>query len=153
MKATTFLTATIVLFLASAAQAQIVVYSAPVTRYYAPTFAAVPVQTVVRPRRAVTTYYSPTAIAIPATTVYYTPFVTTSRTTTYYSSVSSMPVATVAYREPVLMAAPVVTYSPVMTYSPVIVGRPVVVGRGIVGQPKIYVGGQPIRNTVRFVTP
>ena len=96
MKARILMTAAVVLLLASAAQAQIVVYSAPVTTYYGTTIAAVPVQTVVRPRRAVTTFYAPAAIAIPATTVYYSPSVSATRTTTYYSSVSSMPVATVA---------------------------------------------------------
>ena len=143
MRGTTFFAAVIVLALASAAQAQIVVYRA----HYSTTVSAVPVQTIVRPRRVVTAYYAPAAIAYPATTVYYSPSVSTVRTTTYYSSVSSFPVATVAYREPVLFAAPAAVYSPV------IVGRPVVVGRGIIGQPKAYVGGQPVRNAVRFVTP
>ena len=27
------------------------------------------------------------------------------------------------------------------------------IGRGIVGQPKLYVSGQPIRNALRFITP
>lgn len=38
--------------------------------------------------------------------------------------------------------------------TPVVNSTPgVVVGRGILGQPKAYVPGQPLRNALRFVTP
>jgi hypothetical protein len=46
---------------------------------------------------------------------------------------------------------------PVTTFRPVAVPRPVVgtfyMGRGIIGQPKLYVDGQPIRNVLRWLTP
>ncbi len=31
--------------------------------------------------------------------------------------------------------------------------RPVYMGRGLIGQPKLYVEGQPLRNALRFLTP
>ncbi|MCO6458219.1 MAG: hypothetical protein J5I93_23180 [Pirellulaceae bacterium] len=31
--------------------------------------------------------------------------------------------------------------------------RPVYVGKGLIGQPKLYVEGQPLRNALRFLTP
>lgn len=31
--------------------------------------------------------------------------------------------------------------------------RPVYVGKGLIGQPKLYVAGQPLRNALRFLTP
>lgn len=92
----------------------------------------------------VTTYYAPV-------TTYYAP------ATTCYS-----PVTYTAYYAPAV--APVMTYYapaafPVTTYyAPAAV--PVTtyygwawVGRGIVGQPTVYVRGQPIRNALRFVSP
>ncbi len=42
----------------------------------------------------------------------------------------------------------------VQVATPVVNSTPgVVVGRGILGQPKAYVPGQPLRNALRFVTP
>jgi len=86
-------------------------------------------------------YQTPTVAAVPQVTfrapqvTYYAP------TTTYYA-----PAPVTTYYAP----APVTTF-----YAPaaVQVARPVVIGRGIVGQPKAYVPGQPIRNALRFVTP
>lgn len=47
--------------------------------------------------------------------------------------------------------APRVTYRPVM---PVLPMPPAYeVGRGILGQPKLYVPGQPVRNFFRYLTP
>jgi hypothetical protein len=48
-------------------------------------------------------------------------------------------------------STPYVAYSPIV---PIVPAYPnVVVGRGIIGQPKAYVPGQPLRNAIRFVTP
>jgi hypothetical protein len=65
----------------------------------------------------------------------------------YSPAVTSTYVAPAAYVAP----APVVTYRPVVPYTtyavPYIAARPVVV------RPKVYVPGQPIRNTIRAITP
>ena len=47
-------------------------------------------------------------------------------------------------------SAPVVTFTP-----PVVLGQTVdqYIGRGIMGQPKLYVTDQPIRNFLRFLRP
>jgi hypothetical protein len=48
-------------------------------------------------------------------------------------------------------STPYVAYSPIV---PIVPAYPnVVVGRGIIGQPKAYVPGQPLRNAIRFITP
>ncbi len=47
--------------------------------------------------------------------------------------------------------APLVTYRPLLPL--VAVPRSYQVGRGILGQPKVYVPGQPIRNALRYLTP
>ncbi len=43
------------------------------------------------------------------------------------------------------------------TYRPIIALRPMPsgyrIGRGIIGQPKVYVPGQPLRNFLRYLTP
>ncbi len=44
--------------------------------------------------------------------------------------------------------APQVVYQPVM-----VAGPRYVLGRGILGQPKLYVDGQPVRNFLRWLTP
>lgn len=104
-----------------------------------------PVANVVTPH---VTYYSPAMVPAP-TVVQYAPSPYAARTVTYYSSVSSMPVATTVRGVPVAVA-PV----PVVAYRPAAVAVPAyVIGRGVVGQPKLYVPGQPIRNAVRFSTP
>jgi hypothetical protein len=42
-------------------------------------------------------------------------------------------------------------------YRPLVALRPLppayAVGRGILGQPKVYVPGQPVRNFVRYISP
>ena len=118
---------------ASSASAQVIIYDAPVVAvapaYYPPTVA-------IRGRTAA--YYAPAyPVAAPVAV----------RTTSYYSSVSSMPMGTMSY------AQPVVAYYPPVA-APVVAARPsYVIGRGVVGQTKVYIPGQPIRNSVRFVTP
>ncbi len=56
---------------------------------------------------------------------------------------------------PMVGPAPVVA-APV-GYRPIVALRPLppayAVGRGIVGQPKVYVPGQPLRNFVRYLSP
>jgi len=49
------------------------------------------------------------------------------------------------------VARPVITYRPVVPVVPM--PRAYVIGRGIVGQPTVYVPGQPIRNALRWVSP
>ena len=55
----------------------------------------------------------------------------------------------------VVTAAPVV--APPIGYRPLMALRPLpptyAVGRGILGQPKVYVPGQPVRNFVRYLSP
>ena len=46
---------------------------------------------------------------------------------------------------------PLVTYRPLVPL--VAMPRSYQVGRGILGQPKVYVPGQPIRNALRYLTP
>ncbi len=44
--------------------------------------------------------------------------------------------------------------APQVVYQPVVVSSPrYVLGRGILGQPKLYVDGQPVRNFLRWLTP
>jgi hypothetical protein len=61
------------------------------------------------------------------------------------------------------IAPPVVVYRPAPIYQPRWVYRPVVplarppktyvVGRGVLGQPKVYVPAQPVRNILRWISP
>ena len=46
---------------------------------------------------------------------------------------------------------PIVTYRPLVPL--VAMPRSYRVGRGILGQPKVYVPGQPVRNALRYLTP
>lgn len=73
-----------------------------------------------------------------------------------------LPPPTLVTAPPVIVAppAPVVTYYSVPAYGPVfyprryVVPAPVVVRpRTYVLRPKVYVRGQPLRNTIRAVTP
>jgi hypothetical protein len=54
---------------------------------------------------------------------------------------------------PAMVASPPAAYS----YRPLFALRPMPtsyeVGRGVLGQPKVYVSGQPVRNFVRYLTP
>lgn len=117
------------------------VYGSATTTYYAPattTFYAPPTTTFYAP--ATTAYYAPT-------TAYYAPAVTVAPTVTYYAPVPAVVPMTTYY-------APVVGNGVVVAaYTPAMVATPYIVGRGSLGQPKVYVAGQPIRNAMRFVTP
>ena len=81
------------------------------------------------------------------------------------SSTTATPAPVITYR---VVAPPNLTYVPWRgrayaggswtSYRPVLVQAPVraktwVVGRGVLGQPKVYVTGQPLRNVVRFLSP
>ena len=46
---------------------------------------------------------------------------------------------------------PVPPHRPLMSLRPY--PQDVMLGRGILGQPKVYVSGQPLRNALRFLTP
>ena len=95
----------------------------------------------------VTAGYAPSPIQLPPP-----PAVTTSA----YPPVATVPAAcgTPACSPPVLLPPPA---SPTIRYRPVIpVGRPprpVYLGQGWLGQPKVYVEGQPIRNFFRYLGP
>ena len=109
---------------------------------------------------------------VPSTTVRYQ---SVPRTTNWLADWWARPArATVQYRiaapGTVAYAAPTgaVTGVPTVTGVPIVRGRPIVskpattvtrkvrpvyLGRGIIGQPKLYVEGQPVRNALRFLTP
>lgn len=115
-----------------------VVYSPVVS---APVTPVVSTPVVSTPVASYTTYYAPAPVAAVAPTVSHR---VAYPTTTYYA-----PAAVTAY-SPVVTAAPV----PVTTYSPVVTAYPsYYVGRGVVGQPTVYVPGQPVRNALRFLAP
>ena len=89
---------------------------------------------------------------IPATTVRSsgcapTPTAAASTTplpvTTYYQPAAVSPATTAPTATNVAYGSPHVVAHP----------RPYYVGRGLIGQPKLYVGGQPLRNVLRFITP
>ncbi len=52
---------------------------------------------------------------------------------------------------PQLVAVPTVTYRPVMALRPM--PGSYEIGRGLLGQPKLYVPNQPVRNFLRYVSP
>jgi hypothetical protein len=118
---------------AGVARAQYVVL--PTTTYYAPAVAA-PVYA-----PATTTYYAPAVVA--PTTTYYAPAVA-APVTTYYAPAPAAPIT--AYSAP----AQVTYYAPA---APVVVARPIRIGRNIYGGPTAYVPGQPVRNTLRYISP
>ncbi len=139
--------------LASTSLAQVVITSRPVvTTYYAPAVAPAPV----------VSYYAPSVrVAAPAV-AYRVPAVSTfpAPVTTYYAPapVTSYyaPAPVTSYYAP----APVTSfYAPTTVYygsAPVItpvIGSPVALGRSAYGTVRAYVPGQPVRNTLRFVTP
>ncbi len=127
----------------SQAEAQVVTtYRPPVTIPPTVTYAPVIPRTTYRPAVPVTTYYAPTTVySPPTTTVGQVP-----------ATVAPAPVVTAP-----AVAAPAVTVpSPVTVYRPAYVPvytTPAYVGRGILGRPTVYVPGQPIRNTLRFISP
>ncbi len=65
-----------------------------------------------------------------------------------YSPVVSTYAASAAYVAP----APVVAYRPVVSY-PTYYAAPYVAARPVIVSPKVYVPGQPVRNTLRAITP
>ncbi|MHC2067938.1 hypothetical protein ACYFX5_10730 [Bremerella sp. T1] len=92
----------------------------------------------------------------------------TPMTTTGNPVVVNRPVTTIAYNNPPVVQTPVVTGTvpvPNATVYPVdrTSFRPVLpiipmnnnsyVGRGLLGQPKVYTEGQPIRNSLRYILP
>jgi DNA-directed RNA polymerase II subunit RPB1 len=133
----------------------------PVTTYYAPT----PVTTYYTPSTA---YYAPTSVyysratrsyyagSAPVTT-YYAPATTTyyAPTTAYYAPTTSYYAARTSYYAPTTSyyAPTTAYYGATAVAAPVVVGRPAVLGSGSLGQPKVYIPGQPIRNALRWATP
>jgi len=58
---------------------------------------------------------------------------------------------------PAILCRPAPVYQPLTVYRPVIALAPApktyVVGRGVLGQPKVYVPAQPVRNFLRWLSP
>ena len=52
---------------------------------------------------------------------------------------------------PTLVQRPVVVYRPLVKVAPQ--PHSYIYGRGIIGQPKVYVPGQPVRNFFRYLSP
>lgn len=83
-----------------------------------------------------------------------------SNTVPVQQTVQAQPLMNV---QPLTNVQPLGTYAPSATASPGVPWRPVVnirsmpdnyvVGQGIIGQPKIYVPSQPLRNFIRYITP
>jgi hypothetical protein len=67
-----------------------------------------------------------------------------------------VPRAAIANKGQVYTPLPYPGYAPTVTYKPLVPLMPIpqqyYFGRGIVGQPKIYVPGQPIRNFLRYLS-
>jgi hypothetical protein len=84
-----------------------------------------------------------------------------TRTVWYSAPAASIaPSLSVPAAAPAVIAAPVTTVvgtAPTIVYRPVTAVVPVqtsyYVGSGLIGQPKVYVTGQPVRNTLRFLSP
>ena len=95
--------------------------------------------------RPVVMAYSP-VISAPAPVTMYSPVVTPGPGVVTYSPVMA-PAPVVTYRAPVMAYSPVVTtyYAPGFTT----VGRPVYVRSRV--RTRLYVPGQPVRNTLRAV--
>jgi hypothetical protein len=140
------------LLAASPASAQVIV-GAPVTTYYAPAFSAAPTVSYYAPTAPITVarpvtsaFYAPAAsYAAPATTAYYAPAAYAAPVTSYYAPAAYAAPVT-SYYAPAAVAAPVVA-------APYVAGRPAWVGGNIYGGYQPYVAGQPVRNTLRFLTP
>ena len=85
------------------------------------------------------------------------PIVSSGCTPTTAVAMASAPLPVTTYYQPagVSTVTAAVTPTYVAYGSPYVVARPrpYYVGRGLIGQPKLYVGGQPIRNALRFITP
>lgn len=91
-------------------------------------------------------YSAPAATIAPSlpapTTVYYGSAVVAPAVVANYSTVATPGISGVA---------PTVVYRPVV--SPVAVATPYIMGNGVLGQPKLYVQGQPLRNALRYISP
>ncbi len=70
-------------------------------------------------------------------------------TVTYYYPPAANYYPTVAY--PYVVARPVYAYRPILPVASM--PRSYFVGPGIIGQPTVYVPGQPVRNLLRYVSP
>jgi hypothetical protein len=107
--------------------------------------------------------------AAPSYSTYYAPAVADYTPAPYvsYYAPAAAPVSYVSYYAPAVAPAPYVTYyappapyvtyySPRVTYAPVVApyaayyGRP---GWSIYGAPRVYVPGEPVRNTLKAITP
>ena len=160
MRILSAITILVILFFSVATQAQTVIYSTPVaTPIYYETIN--PVQSVSAPATH-TTYcglFARRRQAFAPQPAYYAP----------PQPVTLQPIAAasapgVVYGDPCgcgpvqggILPAPVAAGVPQTGYqSPVVLGQNPsnhYIGRGIVGQPKLYVSGQPIRNALRFLT-
>jgi hypothetical protein len=79
------------------------------------------------------------------------------------SRIAAAPVTSAAYLAPAPYSTPYATSVPYVSSSATTVYQPLVpivsappsyyVGRGVIGQPKMYVPGQPIRNFFRYLSP
>jgi len=94
------------------------------------------------PPAAPQAYYQPTVTYYQPAPLVYSPYV----------------VARPVY--PYAAARPVYPYAaarPVYTYRPIIAAPSVpsayILGRGVIGQPTVYIPGQPVRNVLRYVSP
>jgi hypothetical protein len=81
--------------------------------------------------------------AAPAGTVVYGPAPVTLPTTVTLPP-PPVPLTRIDY-------APLVVYKPILPLAPV--PSQTYLGRGILGQPKLYVPGQPLRNLLRYLSP
>jgi hypothetical protein len=152
MKRLSALAGLIVILAAATAMGQTTVLE-PIVREYAepvtvwrPVTSDVPAMTVTPAGTTTVTYSAP----------YTTSYSYSAPTVTRYAPVEVVPWTT--YSAPVRSYyAPVTTYyTPVTTYySPVVTSYApsYVVGRGSIGQPVLYVPGQPVRNALRFFSP
>ena len=69
------------------------------------------------------------------------------------SGPASPPVTTVSpvsFVGPTVPAAPNIVYRPLLPVSPS--SPPYYVGQGLLGQPKVYMPGQPVRNFLRYLS-
>ncbi|NNE01313.1 MAG: hypothetical protein HKN47_28705 [Pirellulaceae bacterium] len=143
------------LFAATPSQAQVVVVAAPIAPYDVAYEA--PLVTTYRPSLA--SGYAPLATAVPAPAIA-VPVLARGVV------VAAPSVAVTRYRIPI--APPIyrssygatygAVYGPVVrpgygAYRPVAYASPIVAPPSVVVRPKVYVRGQPVRNTLRAVTP
>lgn len=84
----------------------------------------------------------------------YPPAVSGPATVTYYAP---SPQAALALPPPPPLVSVPVQVSPVITYKPLVPVVPMpaqyYLGQGLLGQPKLYVPNQPLRNFLRYLSP